>query len=266
MEQSQVTTEDAYTAFAEVYDLFMDEIPYEKWCAYVLGLLHEYGIEEGVVAELGCGTGTITQMLADAGYDMIGIDSSEDMLYVAREKSDASVLYLQQRMQELELYGTVEAFVSVCDSMNYILTEEDLLCIFKKVNNYLEAGGVFIFDLKTKYYYKEVLGDRVLTDNREEACYIWENHYDEESGCNQYELTLFIRDEEDEQVFYRERELHTQRAYDLDFIKNLIEEAGMEFVAAYDAFTKEKPRQDSERIYVIAKECYQEGKYYEDRK
>lgn len=266
MKKSTKAMEEAYTVFAEVYDLFMDEIPYTMWCEYVAGLLHDYGIADGVVAELGCGTGTMTKLLSDAGYDMIGIDSSEDMLYIAREKSDDSILYLQQRMQDMELYGTVEAFVSVCDSMNYILTEEDLLCIFKKVNNYLEADGIFIFDLKTKYYYQHVLGDRVLADNREESCYIWDNHYDEESGCNEYELTLFIQDEEEEGIFYREKELHTQRAYDLPVIKKLVLEAGMEFVAAYDAFTKEEPREDSERIYIIAKECYQEGKYYEDRK
>lgn len=265
MKRSETAMEDAYTVFAEVYDLFMDEIPYDKWCDYVAGLLHEHGTAGGVVAELGCGTGRMTRLLADKGYDMIGIDSSEDMLYVARENSDDSILYLQQRMQDLELYGTVEAFVSICDSMNYILTEEDFLCVLKKVNNYLEAGGIFVFDLKTEHYYRDVLGDRVLADNREEACYIWDNHYDEESGCNRYELTLFIQDEEDAQVFYREQELHIQRAYDPAVVERLIKDAGMEFVAAYDAFTKEKPQKSSERIYIIAREGYQEGKYYEER-
>lgn len=265
MKRSETAMEDAYTVFAEVYDLFMDEIPYDKWCDYVAGLLHEHGTAGGVVAELGCGTGRMTRLLADKGYDMIGIDSSEDMLYVAKENSDDSILYLQQRMQDIELYGTVEAFVSVCDSMNYILTEEDFLCVLKKVNNYLEAGGIFVFDLKTEHYYRDVLGDRVLADNREEACYIWDNHYDEESGCNRYELTLFIQDEEDAQVFYREQELHIQRAYDPAVVERLIKDAGMEFVAAYDAFTKEKPGEASERIYIIAREGYQEGKYYEER-
>lgn len=258
--------EEAYTVFAEVYDLFMDDIPYDMWCDYVTGLLSRHGVAGGVVAELGCGTGRMTRLLAGKGYDMIGIDSSEDMLYIARENSGDSILYLQQRMQDMELYGTVEAFVSICDSMNYILTEEDFLCVLKKVNNYLEAGGIFIFDLKTEHYYRDVLGDRVLADNREEACYIWDNHYDEESGCNQYELTLFLQDEEEKQVFYRECEFHIQKAYDLAVVKRLIKEAGMEFVAAYDAFTEDEAGKDSERIYIIARECYQEGKYYEDRK
>ena len=123
---------EAYTGFAEVYDLFMDNVPYEQWAEYITGLLREYGIEDGLVLDLGCGTGTMTELLAEAGYDMIGIDQSEEMLEEALEKKEASghdILYLCQDMREFELYGTVRAIVCVCDSMNYILEEEEILDI-----------------------------------------------------------------------------------------------------------------------------------------
>ena len=105
---------DAYTGFAEVYDLFMDDIPYGEWCEYVAGLLAEYGIQDGLLLDLGCGTGKLTRRLADRGFDMIGIDLSEEMLEIAREKSDPEqILYLMQDMREFELYGTVRAIVSI---------------------------------------------------------------------------------------------------------------------------------------------------------
>ena len=116
----------SYESFARVYDLFMDNIPYEEWCEYLAGLLEDQGIREGLVLELGCGTGNMTRLLAEKGYDMIGVDNSVDMLEIAMEKKEEEeqdILYLLQDMREFELYGTVRAAVSVCDSMNYIIEE-----------------------------------------------------------------------------------------------------------------------------------------------
>ena len=130
---------EAYTGFASVYDLFMDNIPYKDWCAYVTGLLKEHGISDGLLLDLGCGTGKLTRLLAAEGYDMIGVDLSEEMLEIALEhemEDPKQILYLQQDMREFELYGTVRAIVSICDSMNYILEKEDLVQVFKLVNNF----------------------------------------------------------------------------------------------------------------------------------
>ena len=114
---------EAYTSFARVYDTFMDNIPYEEWCEYLTGLMREYGVRDGLVLDLGCGTGNMTELLAKAGYDMIGADNAEEMLEIAMEKRDKSghdILYLLQDMREFELYGTVRVVISVCDSVNYI--------------------------------------------------------------------------------------------------------------------------------------------------
>ena len=290
----------AYESFARVYDLFMDNVPYEEWGSYLTGLLREYGICSGTVAELGCGTGKMTRLLAAAGYDMIGVDNSEEMLEIAREaeyeadawsaaeawdeadETDAleeyaelgepdepeesdepdepdepdelpngGILYLLEDMRELELYGSVRAVVSVCDSMNYILEEADLREVFSRVHEYLEEDGVFIFDLNTVYKYRDLLGETTIAENREEGSFIWENYFDEESAVNEYDLTLYIR--EDGESYRRFEEVHYQRAYDLKTIDRLLADAGMELTAAYDAFTKEPVWDDSERIYVVAR-------------
>lgn len=246
---------DAYTSFAAVYDMFMDNIPYEEWCGYLTGLLRKYGVEDGLILDMGCGTGSLTELLAEAGYDMIGIDNSEEMLEIALDKREASgkdILYLLQDMREFELYGTVAAAVSICDSMNYILSYEELVEVFRLVNNYLDPSGIFIFDLNTEYKYREILGDSTIAENREDGSFIWDNFYDEEDRINEYDLTLFIR--EKDELYRKYEEVHYQRSYSLEEVKAALKEAGMEFVACYNAFTLEAPCEDSERIYVIARE------------
>lgn len=247
---------EAYTSFAAVYDTFMDNIPYDEWGEYLKSLLREYGVQEGLVLELGCGTGNMTEILAESGYDMIGVDNAEEMLEIAMEKrtqSGQDILYLQQDMREFELYGTVKAIVSVCDSINYILEEEDLLQVFRLANNYLDPGGVLVFDFNTVYKYQEILGDQTIAENRDECSFIWDNYYYEEEKINEYELSLFIR-EEDSDLYRKYQETHFQKAYDLETIRQLVIQSGLEYITAYDAFTREAPTKTSERIYVIAKE------------
>lgn len=247
---------DAYTSFASVYDTFMDNIPYEEWAEYLIDLLKEYGISDGLVLDLGCGTGNMTELLATAGYDMIGVDNAEEMLEIAMEKRTKSghdILYLLQDMREFELYGTVKAIVSICDSINYITEEEELLEVFRLANNYLDPKGIFIFDFNTVYKYREVLGNQTIAEDREDCSFIWDNYYYEDEQINEYELSLFIR-ENDSDLYRKYQEMHYQKAYDLETIKVLVEESGLEYVTAFDAFTRNQPTKESERIYVVARE------------
>ncbi len=247
---------DAYTSFASVYDTFMDNIPYEEWAEYLVDLLKEYGIRDGLVLDLGCGTGNMTELLASAGYDMIGVDNAEEMLEIAmekREKSGHDILYLLQDMREFELYGTVKAIVSICDSINYITEEADLLEVFRLTNNYLDPKGIFIFDFNTVYKYREVLGNQTIAEDREDCSFIWDNYYYEDEQINEYELSLFIK-ENDSDLYRKYQEMHYQKAYDLKTIKGLVEESGLEYVTAFDAFTRNQPTKESERIYVVARE------------
>ncbi len=245
----------SYESFASVYDMFMDNVDYDAWCRYLTGLLGKFGVQDGLVCELGCGTGNMTERLDEAGYDMIGIDSSADMLDIAAEKKIADgrdILYLNQDMRAFELYGTVRAIVSVCDSMNYVLTEEDLLKVFRLANNYLDPGGVLIFDMNTAGKYAGI-GDSTIAENREGGSFIWENSWDPEKQINEYDLTLFIP-EEDSGLYRRYHEIHRQRAYRVTDIRRLIEKAGMIFEGAYEAFTDHAPTDRSERICFVAGE------------
>lgn len=250
---------EAYTSFASVYDTFMDDVPYEEWSMYLHGLLKEYHIIKGLVVDLGCGTGSMTELLAGLGYDMIGVDYSADMLEIAQNKkiqSDHDILYLQQDMREFELYGTVRAIISICDSMNYITEPKELEQVFYWVNNYLDTDGIFVFDFNTEYKYKEILGDRTIAENRDECSFIWDNYYYEEERINEYELSLFIKEKdrssEKRDLYQKFQETHFQRAYTLEEMRGLVDAAGLTFLKAYDAFTRNEPTAKSERIYIIA--------------
>ena len=249
---------EAYTDFAQVYDELMDETPYEKWSQNITNVLAEYDICDGLVLELGCGTGSITELLAAKGYDMIGVDASEEMLNIANNKrieSGHDILYLNQDMRTFELYGTVRAVISVCDSLNYLLEDEDIIECFKLVNNYLDPKGIFFFDFNTRYKYENVIGNTVIAENRDDCSFIWENYYDPEEMINEYDLTIFVKeDDEDEDIFRRFQEVHYQRGYTLDEMKAFIEKAGLVFIKAYDADTLGDVTAESERIYCVAQE------------
>ena len=244
---------DAYTSFAQVYDLFMDNVPYDAWGEYLDKLFKEYGIEDGLLLDLGCGTGKLTRIMAEKGYDMIGVDYSYEMLDIAKSESEESILYLLQDMREFELYGTVKGIYSACDCMNYILEEDELRSVFELVNNYLDPGGIFVFDMNTPFKYRELLSDNTIAENREEGSFIWENYYDEDEQINEYDLTLYIREEDGR--FQRFEETHFQRCYELSTIRALLEEAGLEFVAMYDAYTKNPVSEESEKVLFVAREC-----------
>lgn len=256
---------EAYTSFAAVYDTFMDNVPYEEWGEYIHGMLCKYGVEDGIVLDLGCGTGTITEILAGYGYDMIGVDNSEDMLELAMEKrieSGHDILYLLQDMREFELYGTVRAVVSVCDSVNYVTEPGELEEVFRLVNNYLDPRGIFLFDFNTDYKYREIMGDCTIAEDRGECSFIWDNYYYENEQINEYDLTLFIQEKNPDetqsdqmpQLYRKYKETHYQRGYTLKEIQVLLEKAGLVFEAAYDVDSKEEPSDTSERICVIARE------------
>lgn len=259
---------EAYQDFAEVYDELMDNIPYGQWSERLDSLIRKYGVsvperdaedvldsEKNLVVDLGCGTGTLAELMYAKGYDMIGVDSSEAMLNIAMEKknrSGAEILYLLQDMRELELYSTVGTVFSVCDSLNYILEEEELLEVFSLVHNYLFPGGIFIFDFNTDYKYREVIGDTTIAENREDCSFIWENFYDPEEEINEYDLTIFVREENER--FRKFTETHFQRGYTVEQMTGLVQKAGMVLIEVMDADTGEAVTDKSERVYVVAKE------------
>ena len=245
---------EAYADFSKVYDILMDNVPYKEWAERIIKELKSSGIDDGLVLELGCGTGTFCELMAEAGYDMTGVDNSPGMLEAANEKklkSGHDILYLLQDMREFELYGTMRAIICICDSLNYLTDKEDVFTCFKLVNNYLDPGGMFIFDFNTVHKYRDVIGDAVIAENREECSFIWENEFDEEECINDCLLTIFNR--RDDGAYERSEEEHVQRGYELSEIKELITRAGLEFVKAWNG--EEDEEGEATRIFVIAKEC-----------
>lgn len=250
----------AYESFAEVYDLFMDEVPYDEWSENIISILNKNNIKDGLVADLGCGTGQITRRLAKAGYDMTGIDLSYEMLMKAMNigsdvdevKSENEILYLCQDMREFELYGTMAAIVSVCDSMNYLTSYDDLVQVLKLCNNYLDPKGIFVFDVNTEYKYSELLSDNVIAENRDNASFIWENEYDVETKNNYYYLTIYAENEDG--TYDRFEEEHIQHAFSVDEIKQAVVDAGMELVDILDVATMGEVQEDSERLYFVVRE------------
>lgn len=246
---------EAYTGFAYVYDEYMDNIPYDEWSAYMIDLLKKQGVKEGdTILELGCGTGTVTRKLYKAGFSCIGLDMSEDMLSIAGEKTfdedeDADIIYTCQDMRDFGMPYLVNAMISIGDSMNYITTVPDLEKVFSCVYDNLAEGGVFIFDLKTIHFFRDILADNTYAENREDSAFIWDNFYDESNGNNEYELAVFVKNEDG--TFDRFEEQHYQHGFSVEEVEKAAKKAGLKINAVYNAFTEEKPNDDSERLYFI---------------
>ena len=255
---------EAYTDFASVYDVFMDGTPYQGWADFLAEMIEKYGIskpvrdgqEKNLVLELGCGTGALTERMYEKGYDMIGVDNSQEMLGVALAKKEASgsdILYLCQDMRELDLYSTVGTVISACDSINYLLEGQEVEGVFALVENYLYPGGLFLFDFNTLYKYEQVIGDATIAENREECSFIWENYFHGKERVNEYDLTVFVKEGKGN-MFRRFTETHFQRGYTLEEMEGFLERAGMEVLFALDADTHQAPGAQSQRIYLAARD------------
>ena len=242
---------ESYTAFAYIYDKLIDQ-DYEKWADYIEEIFKINGKDPKLVLDLGCGTGSITNILAKRGYDMIGVDLSPDMLNVAREKAvdqELDVLYLCQDVREFELYGTVDAIICTLDVLNYIIDLKDLEHVFALVKNYLNPDGIFIFDINTEHKLKNILGNNTFINEENGIFYTWENEY-VENISNQY-LTFFAETEDG--LYERFDENHVQRAYTIEEIKGKLASNNLTFEAEYKLFTFENPVKNCEKTVIVSK-------------
>ncbi|MCR5507289.1 MAG: class I SAM-dependent methyltransferase [Lachnospiraceae bacterium] len=210
--------------------------------------------EKNLVVDLGCGTGTLTGLMYKRGYDMIGIDISEAMLDVAQQKrfdKEYDILYINQDMRDLDLYSTVGTVYSVCDTVNYLLNDEDVIRTFSLVAGFLYPGGLFMFDFNTIYKYEKVIGNTTIAENAEDCAFIWDNFYDENECINEYDLCIFVKQDEPD-LFRRYLETHYQRGYTLGQMHSFLKKAGLDVLLVRDSETKDQPTGESQRIFIVA--------------
>lgn len=243
----------AYNEFAYFYDEFNGEADYDALYRQVKAALDAHGIRSGIVADLGCGTGELTLMLTQAGYDMIGIDQSEEMLCVVRDKADqleldGRLLLLRQDLRSLDLYGTIRAAVSTFDTLNHI---PELDTVIANAGFFMEKGGVFLFDMNTPYKHRCVLGDNVFTFEQEDAACVWRNHYDAQE--RRVDITVDITYKETGERFH---EAFAEYTYDLDAIRAALERHGFSLESVCDGETFGPLTEESERYFFCAVKNY----------
>lgn len=195
-------------SIAELYD-HINGNAYIPYADFLESAFKKADIKVNEVLDLGCGTGGIAAILADRGYDMVALDISPEMLNIAREKNyGKNTLLLCQDMRDFELYGTVQAIYSSFDCINYLTEQGDLSKVFALVHNYLESGGLFIFDINTEYRYKNVYDGMSYVYEVGEDMAVWRNAYDEAEKLCEFTVDLFS---EEEGAYYRSTEIQTQK-------------------------------------------------------
>lgn len=252
-----------YEAFAGVYDAFNDDADYDALLGYVHGVLRQHGIADGIVADLGCGTGELTLRLAACGYDMIGVDLSAEMLSILREKAwDAGqegILLLCQDLVSLDLYGTVRAAVSTFDTLNHIGPLPQFCAALCRAALFLEPGGVFVFDLNTPYKHKTLLADHVYEIEADDAYCIWRNQYDAAAGCTHMTIEISYPD-----LAERDVEHFDEYFYAWEEIAAACEDAGLRVERVVDGETFGALRPESARYCITAVKPATEGTAWQD--
>ena len=243
----------AYNEFAYFYDEFNGEADYDALYAHIHKELTAHGITDGILADLGCGTGELTLMLTQAGYDMIGIDQSEEMLCVVRDKAEqlglsGRLLLLQQDLLKLDLYGTIRGAVSTFDIFNHI---SELDTAIANAGFFMEEGGVFLFDMNTPYKHRQVLGENAFTFEEEDASCVWRNHYSAED--RRVEITVDIDYRETGEHFHEQFYEYT---YDLAAIRAALERHGFVLESVCDGETFGQLTEESERYFFCAVKQY----------
>ena len=243
---------------ALAYDALMrEDYSYPRYADYIAGLFYKYGPPpEPIIADLGCGTGSMCAELAARGYDVIGIDNSPQMLAEARRKAadrgDSNILFLEQELDAIDLYGTVGAFVSTIDSVNYLTDKRRLRRLFKLVSNYLQPGGLFVFDVNTEYKMQDIIGNGVFYEITDDICYLWKSNYVKSDRVSTFDLTFFIRGAGG--GWDRFDEIHRQRAYSLGDFQEAARGTGLEFTGLFNFLSYRKPSDHAAKInYVLQK-------------
>lgn len=244
----------SYNEFAEVYDHLMHkDVNYERVADYIENLFDRYDVSPELVCDLACGTGNVTIPMAKRGYDMTAVDLSQEMLGIAQEKSAGlNILYLNQNLADLDLYGTMGAFLCMIDGINYVIAPQSLLRLFTRIKTcFLDNDGIFVFDISSRYKLQKVIGDNTFVHSEKNVFYTWQNRYIEKRKLSDMMLTFFVKHRGGEYRRFEER--HLQRAYSEDELRALLKRAGFKSVDTYEFMSFDAPKADSERIVFVCR-------------
>lgn len=245
-----------YSETAEIYDKLTSGIDYLSYAGYFVDVINKYKkIKTHSLLETGCGSGNLTRILASAGFDMTGVDSSTEMLSEAYTKEGAGILWINQDALKLDLFGTYDAAISLLDFPNHIIDSEKLVKYFSKIENYLNPGGLFIFDINTEYKFKNILADNVFYYDDDDYSCIWQNHFDKKSMLCTMDITLYRREG---LLFRRSDTVNSERAYSVDDIKKAIETSGLTVIDILGDMKFEKPAENEERIFFVCQKASDE--------
>lgn len=245
-----------YSFLAGVYDSLNSDFDYDAYAKYLDREIRDNEkIRSSLVLDLACGTGKITFALRDMGYDMTGVDLSEDMLSVARdicyESNISDILWLCQPMQEFELYGTVDACVCCLDSLNYLTRYDDLKKCFSLVHNYLIPDGVFVFDINTPYKFENVYGSNAYVLEDECSLVAWQNEYNKKTGICKFYLNIFVQNEDGS--YDRFDEIQREKCYSVGRVKKALCDCGFEIIKVCGDLNGTALSDTDERCYITAR-------------
>lgn len=242
----------AYSEFARIYDRLMHgDIDYERYADYIENLFILNDRNPDLVCDLACGTGNMTIPLAKRGYNMTGADLSADMLNIARKKSTGlDILYLNQSITSLDLYGSMGAFLCVIDGFNYMISPAALEKALRRIKTcFMDPDGILIFDVSSRYKLKNIVGGNTFIYSEKDIFYSWRNRYLEKHNLSDMLLDFFVRDGKD---YRRFEERHLQRAWSEEELRFLLRRAGFTDIHTYGYMTFEPPAENCERIVFTA--------------
>ena len=245
----------SYQEFAAYYDRLMADVDYAAWANYLVNLLREAGVQpEQTIFDCACGTGEMTLRLHQAGYRVIGADASPHMLEIAAQKArkaGAKIVFVQQQLQDISVHKPVDAITCACDGVNYLQSAADALKFFSSANRALKDKGLLLFDVSSAYKLEHILGGQTFGEDENACTYLWQNCFDPKSRLLEMRLAFFTPDGAG--AYKRFDERHVQRAHTQQEICEWLERTGFAVEGVYDAFTKNAPKHESERIQFIAK-------------
>ena len=249
-----------YSAFARYYDELTANIDYKRRGEYFHKIIQRFRKENGgILLDLACGTGSISEVMAGLGYDVIGVDNSEEMLGIALDKkfdSGSNIQYLCQDMRKLDMYGTVDIVICALDSINHLPCLEDVGKVFGQAAFFSEIGGLFIFDVNTLYKHRNILANNTFTYETDNVYCVWENTLVPETDEVKMNLEFFEREENG--LWSRSSDGFSEKAYSEEDIERLLAENGYELIAKYGDDTFDAPADDTQRI-VYAARCIRNG-------